>query len=112
MNNQTKAMILGGFVVLFWATVATAFKIALAEIGYVQLLLIASCTAAFVCFFELVRTKKVYLLKGFFKNKKDLFKGAYQGFLNPFFYYLVLFKAYSLLPAQIAHPIAPVIHLP
>jgi len=105
MKNQTKAMILGGFVVLFWATVATAFKIALAEIGYVQLLLIASCTAAFVCFFELVRTKKVYLLKGFFKNKKDLFKGAYQGFLNPFFYYLVLFKAYSLLPAQIAQPL-------
>jgi len=98
-------MILGSFVVLFWATVATAFKIALAEIGYVQLLLIASITAAIVCFLELVRTKKVYLLKGFFKGKKGLLKGALQGFLNPFFYYLVLFKAYSLLPAQIAQPL-------
>jgi len=27
------------------------------------------------------------------------------GFLNPFLYYLVLFKAYSLLPAQIAQPL-------
>ncbi|NJK98814.1 MAG: EamA family transporter, partial [Bacteroidales bacterium] len=27
------------------------------------------------------------------------------GFLNPLLYYLVLFKAYSLLPAQIAQPL-------
>ena len=98
-------MILGCFVVLFWATVATAFKIALSEICYVQLLLIASITALVVCFLELLRTKKLYLLKSLIKNKRELFKGAYQGLLNPFLYYLLLFKAYSLLPAQIAQPL-------
>lgn len=28
-----------------------------------------------------------------------------QGFLNPFLYYFILFKAYSLLPAQVAQPL-------
>ncbi len=105
MKNQTRAMILGSFVVLFWATVATAFKIALAEIGYIQLLLIASLTATFACFAELIRTKKIKLLISYFRGGNSLIKGAYQGLLNPFFYYLVLFKAYSLLPAQIAQPL-------
>ena len=36
--------------------------------------------------------------------REYLFSAAL-GFLNPFFYYLVLFKAYSLLPAQVAQPI-------
>ncbi|MEN6618856.1 MAG: DMT family transporter [Rikenellaceae bacterium] len=96
---------MGSFVTLFWATVATAFKIALGEIGYIELLLIASITALFVCLIEVLRTGKLHLARSLFQSKKDLFKGAWQGFLNPFFYYLVLFKAYSLLPAQIAQPL-------
>ena len=105
MKNQSKALIMGGFVVFFWATVATAFKIALNEISNLQLLLIASSTALIVCFIELVRTKKLSLLKESLLSKSTILRGAWQGFMNPFIYYLILFKGYSLLPAQIAQPL-------
>ena len=105
MKNQSKALIMGGFVVFFWATVATAFKIALNEISNLQLLLIASTTALIVCFIELVRTKKLLLLREALLSKSTIYRGAWQGFMNPFIYYLILFKGYSLLPAQIAQPL-------
>ena len=96
---------MGGFVVFFWATVATAFKIALNEISNLQLLLIASSTALIVCFFELIRTKKLNLLGESLLSRSTIFRGAWQGLMNPFIYYLILFKGYSLLPAQIAQPL-------
>jgi len=96
---------MGGFVVFFWATVATAFKIALNEISNLQLLLIASSTALIVCFIELIRTKKLNLLGESLLSKSTIFRGAWQGLMNPFIYYLILFKGYSLLPAQIAQPL-------
>src|SRR3989339_920325 len=105
MKNQTKALIMGGFVVLFWTTVATAFKIALADMSYIMLLLIASLTALLVSFGEIIRSGKLKEIAIFFKNGSSVLKGAMQGFLNPFLYYLILFKAYSLLPAQIAQPL-------
>ena len=105
MKNQSKALIMGGFVVFFWATVATAFKIALNEISNLQLLLIASSTALIVCFIELIRTKKLNFLRESLLSKSTIFRGAWQGFMNPFIYYLILFKGYSLLPAQIAQPL-------
>jgi drug/metabolite transporter (DMT)-like permease len=48
---------------------------------------------------------------GFFilKEKKRIvlldFKIIFLGFLNPFFYYIILFNAYTLLPAQEAQPL-------
>ena len=105
MKNQTKALIMGGFVVLFWTTVATAFKIALADMSYIMLLLIASLTAFVVSFGEILRAGKLAQVRMFFRNRDILLKGALQGLLNPFLYYLILFKAYSLLPAQIAQPL-------
>jgi drug/metabolite transporter (DMT)-like permease len=36
---------------------------------------------------------------------KDYLFSALLGFLNPFLYYLVIFKAYTLLPAQMAQPL-------
>lgn len=96
---------MGGFVVLFWSTVATAFKIALADMSYIMLLLIASITALLVSFGEILRTGKLAQVRVFFRNRDMIIKGALQGLLNPFLYYLILFKAYSLLPAQIAQPL-------
>ncbi len=98
-------MIMGGFVVLFWATVATAFKIALGEMHFTMLLLIASLSALSVTFADLVRRGRLYELLIILNDKKELLNVAKSGFLNPFLYYLVLFKAYSLLPAQIAQPL-------
>lgn len=96
---------MGGFVVLFWTTVATAFKIALADMSYISLLLIASLTALLVSFGEILLTGKLALVRMFFSNRDMVLKGALQGMLNPLLYYLILFKAYSLLPAQIAQPL-------
>lgn len=85
--------------VFFWSTVATAFKISLRYLNHYQLLFISSLTAFIVQFFLLLFQKNLKLIKqGFFNSL--LF-----GFLNPFLYYLILFKAYSLLPAQIAQPL-------
>ncbi len=36
---------------------------------------------------------------------QDWIKSAAGGFLNPFLYYLILLKAYTLLPAQLAQPL-------
>ena len=38
-------------------------------------------------------------------SRRDYFYSIFLGFLNPFLYYIVLFKAYSLLPAQQAQPL-------
>ncbi len=105
MKNQSKALIMGGFVVLFWATVATAFKIALDGMSFIMLLTIASFTALVISFGEIVRSGRIGEILKHLKNRSYLFKGALQGLLNPFLYYLILLKAYSLLPAQIAQPL-------
>ncbi|NPA67642.1 MAG: DMT family transporter [Chlorobi bacterium] len=101
--NQKKAYIYAISAVLLWSTVAVSFKIALRYVDFLQLLLFASFTAIIVyiiiafidgTFGELFKT-----------NKYELLYSAFVGFLNPFLYYVVLFKAYSLLPAQIAQPL-------
>jgi drug/metabolite transporter (DMT)-like permease len=38
-------------------------------------------------------------------NSKQLLLHAFLGLLNPFAYYIIIFKAYSMLPAQVAQPI-------
>jgi drug/metabolite transporter (DMT)-like permease len=89
--------------VVFWATAASAFKISLRHVGVMPLLLIASGTSAAVFFLYLVASNKLRLLRYF--TASDYLWSAGLGFLNPFLYYVVIFKAYSLLPAQEAQPI-------
>lgn len=107
ISRQRQALIMGGVVVLCWATVATAFKIALAEMSYLQLLLISSIIALVICFVELLRSGKFGEVLQLFcrKNVRKMGVLMLQALLAPFLYYLVLFKAYSLLPAQIAQPL-------
>jgi drug/metabolite transporter (DMT)-like permease len=38
-------------------------------------------------------------------KRKDIIRTALLGILNPAFYYIVLFKAYDLLPGQVAQPL-------
>jgi len=98
MNKQTQAYIYAIVAVLFWSTVASAFKISLRYLDVLQLLFYASFTSIIVLFIILLAQKKLILLKTF--SKKDYFRSALLGFLNPFLYYVVLFRAYSLLRAQ------------
>jgi drug/metabolite transporter (DMT)-like permease len=89
--------------VVFWATAASAFKISLRHVGVMPLLVIASGTSAAVFLLYLVASNKLRLLRSF--TASDYLWSAGLGLLNPFLYYLVIFKAYSLLPAQEAQPI-------
>ena len=54
-------------------------------------------------FLVLVAQKRLYLLRRY--SGAALVRAAALGFLNPFLYYVVLFKAYDLLPAQEAQPL-------
>jgi drug/metabolite transporter (DMT)-like permease len=56
-----------------------------------------------VFFAYLAASGKLRLLRTF--TKRDYLWSAGLGFLNPFLYYVVIFKAYTLLPAQEAQPI-------
>jgi len=103
MHRQTKAYIYTGATILIWATVASAFKISLRYLNHLQLLFFASLFSLIIFFIILLSSKRLSLLRN--SSKKDLFHSALFGFLNPFLYYLVLFKAYSLLPAQEAQPL-------
>lgn len=103
MKNQSKAYLFALVTVLFWSTVATAFKISLRELNYIQLLFIANLTSLAVFFIILVFNGNIKLL--IHDNYKNILLSALQGLLNPFGYYLVLFKAYSILPAQVAQPV-------
>ena len=102
-RNQQKAHIYAGLAIFFWSTVATVFKIALQYLDPLNLVMYASLTS-FVALFVIV------LVKGKLKEiltftKADFANSIILGFLNPFLYYIILFKAYSLLPAQVAQPL-------
>ena len=98
MKNQTFASIFAITAVLFWSTAASAFKLSLRYVDIFHLLLYASCASLLVFFIALVAQKKALLLRSC--TMKDFARSLGMGFLNPFLYYVVLFKAYSLLPAQ------------
>ena len=103
MKNQQQAYKYAIAAVLMWSTVASAFKISLRHLDFLQLLFYASIVSIVTLFSILLVQNKLRLLKKF--SKKDYFHSALLGFLNPFLYYVVLFKAYSLLPAQEAQPL-------
>jgi drug/metabolite transporter (DMT)-like permease len=103
MEKSSKAIVYASVAVLSWSTVATAFKVALKSLTYFELLLIASCTALLIFSVVLLVQRKLSLVRSL--TVKEWMRFACTGLLNPVAYYLVLFKAYSLLPAQIAQPI-------
>lgn len=103
MKRQKQAYIYAMIAVLIWATVASAFKVSLQYLDFLQLLFLASIVSLIALFIILIIQNKAHQLKQF--SKKDYLHSALLGFLNPFLYYVVLFKAYSLLPAQEAQPL-------
>ncbi len=98
LQSDRQAVLYGLGAVILWATVATAFKLALAGLSPIQLLFIASLTSVATLTLYLGCKGKLGLLKGQFLRRPLLYLQT--GLLNPFLYYLVLFKAYDLLPAQ------------
>ncbi len=100
---KNKSFFYASLAVFFWSTVATAFKLTLRGMSFAQLLFYASLTSTVILFSLLIR-KKVNL-KNLLFDRKHLTQNLTLGLINPFLYYLVLFKAYSLLPAQEAQPL-------
>ena len=103
MQNQKKAYMYGIVTVLFWSTVATAFKLSLRYLDHFQLLLYSSIVSILVMSIILILQGKISLI--FSYTKRQYVRSILLGFLNPFLYYTVLFKAYDLLPAQEAQPL-------
>ncbi|TET22702.1 MAG: DMT family transporter [Candidatus Cloacimonadota bacterium] len=98
MKKQKQAYLYAVIAVLFWSTVASVFKITLGYMDVFELLFFSSLTSVVFLFLLLLVQKKMKLLRTF--CAKDFFHSAALGFLNPFLYYIVLFKAYDLLRAQ------------
>ncbi|MHC4228111.1 MAG: DMT family transporter [Planctomycetota bacterium] len=107
MEKQQRAYIFAFVAVLFWSTSASAFKICLSpkrlNVPILPLLFGASLVSSAALFLHLLLSGKAALLKAL--SKDDLTRSAFLGFLSPFLYYIVLFKAYSILPAQEAQPL-------
>jgi len=103
LNPQRKATLLGLSAVFFWSTVATAFKLSLRHVDHFQLLFLANVFSLGSLAVVLSIQGKWGLVAGATRRQLRLTFGL--GLLNPFIYYLVLFKAYDLLPAQVAQPI-------
>lgn len=100
MKSINKASLYAIAAILMWSTVASSFKIALNNFTPELTLFYASLTATVILF----------IIFSFDKSSKklsftDLKLSSISGLFNPFIYYLVLFEAYSLLPAQIAQPL-------
>ncbi len=100
MKKQTQAYLFTIMAVTFWGTAASAFKIALQYVSPFLLLFYSALVSTLALFTILVLQGKLAKLSKI--SKQSWAMAALLGFINPFLYYLVLFKAYSLLPGQIA----------
>lgn len=89
--------------IFFWSTVATAFKVALQYLTPIELVLYASISSTIILLTILIYKKKLDLVIIYIK--KSYVQILILALINPFLYYLVLFKAYDILPAQEAQAI-------
>ena len=100
ISSQNKAYLLALVTVVFWSTMSSAFKLTLEHINYDQLLLWASLFGIITLL--VINQLGKNPLKFRRITTKDLLSSALMGLFNPFLYYLVLFRAYELLEAQVA----------
>jgi len=103
MDQQSKAYLHALAAVFFWSTVASAFKLSLRVLSPIQLLLYAAFVSALMLFLVLALQGRLAVLRTY--SRRDYLNSLILGFLNPFLYYVVLFKAYDLLPGQEAQPL-------
>lgn len=84
--------------ITFWSTVATAFKLSLGYLGFLPLVFYSSLVSALVLGLLCLAQGKLVQLRAW--KRVDFLRSAGLGLLNPALYYLLLFRAYELLPAQ------------
>jgi len=98
-----KAYLFAILAVLFWSTSPTAFKLGLRYLDTWQLLTGAAIGSTLVLGILSLLRGNIRSLRSF--TIKDVLFSALMGLLNPVAYYLILFKAYTILPAQVAQPL-------
>ena len=103
MKSQKVAYQYALISVLLWSTVATAFKVSLEYLSPIQLVLYATLSSTIILL--LIILKNNQLNQVFSYIKENFLKVFTLALINPFLYYLVLFKAYDALPAQEAQAI-------
>lgn len=103
ITQQQKAYLFAITAVLFWSTVPTAFKLGLRYQDNYQMVTGAALVSTFILGATMLIQGKAKLFRTL--TPRDLFRTALLGILNPAFYYLVLFRAYDLLPGQVAQPL-------
>ncbi len=103
MTKTRQSYIYAGLAIFFWSTVPTAFKMSLIELDVLPIITIASITSALTLLIIILISGK---WRQIIQNSgKDFLNSAILGLINPFLYYLILLKAYKLLPAQVAQPL-------
>jgi drug/metabolite transporter (DMT)-like permease len=102
-KSARKAYLFAILAVLFWSTSPTAFKLGLRFQDTYQLLTGATLTSFLVLGLLLIPGLRFRKLAEF--GWRDIGFSLLMGFLNPIAYYLILFRAYSILPAQVAQPL-------
>lgn len=103
MMRTHKAYLFAIMAIMLWSTAAVAFKIALRYMDFIHLLFFSSLSSLVFFLILLAKKKELILLTQY--SKKQYLHSLFLGFLNPFAYYMVLLKAYSILPAQLAQPL-------
>lgn len=98
-----KEYLLGLMTVLFWSTSATAFELTLRYLDVFQVLFYGIITSTVILGAYLKITGKFGAVFGLRPREYGFYLGL--GCLNPLVYYLMVIKAYDLLPAQIVQPI-------
>ncbi|MEQ6886824.1 DMT family transporter [Salicola sp. Rm-C-2C1-2] len=98
MKDQRQAMTLGVTTVLLWSTAATAFKVSLEYLSRTGLMFwgVTFSILVLVAWQRWQSRLKETLRPG----RRDLLLSLGFGLINPVLYYLLLFGAYDLLPAQ------------
>jgi len=102
-KNNKIALLSASIVLLLWSSVATAFKIALRYLDPFELLFLSTLMSCFALTLIMLFTGRFKRLKK--TKKKNLIRLLFAGLLNPVIYYLLLFKAYDMLPAQFAQAV-------
>jgi drug/metabolite transporter (DMT)-like permease len=103
VNARKKALLFGLATVALWSTVASAFKLSLRHLDPLQLLLYACVASLLALAGVLAAQGRLGQLRRV--SRGELLRCALLGALNPALYYVILFMAYDLLPAQEAQPL-------
>lgn len=103
MTKQGRAYVFALATIGLWSTVASACKISLRYMTPAEMVHLSTLTSCLLLGVILTFQKKIGALRSM--GKREWMLSIKLGILNPFLYYLVLFKAYDLLPAQQAQPL-------